>query len=419
MNKNFDVIIAGAGPAGLSLASVLSQKHKVCIIDKNKIGTTTKSWASFKDLIKNLGLEKAIFNNKIEILEFSHYLGAKWIFKDIYCQLDEQKLLDIFIKRCNKKNINFISNFELKDFCRFDGKIQISNNKNKFNAKILIDCTGADSPIIKKYDLISKYSSYPILGFNVKNVDVDPKKFIWEIMKTPNYNELMIGGIMPYSKGYAQVHIFPYLKQSRVSYDFLESFLKDYFTYYPGLKNAKIISRSKGTILMGELKKNALDNIIFFGESALWTPRFIGTGFNQILRDYIHVANKISNLIITNRLSEKYLSQIKSLLQNKKTLHFLNCFEKIIFSLKNYPEKLNEFLIKINQADPCFGKCLMRNEFNLNVLKKSWKKIHEHFSIYEISQILSKKDILYLLEVGFELLEDSILEKYRLHLKEL
>ena len=155
MEKIFDVIIAGAGPAGLSLASVLSQNHKVCVFDKNKIGSTTKSWASFRDLIEKLDLGDSIINNRIEALEFGHYLGAKWVFKDIYCQLNEPKLLEIFTSRCKKENITFISSFEINTFQKIENGVEICKGNDKFRAKLLIDCMGADSPIVKKFDLIS------------------------------------------------------------------------------------------------------------------------------------------------------------------------------------------------------------------------------------------------------------------------
>jgi flavin-dependent dehydrogenase len=40
--EEFDVIIVGAGPAGLSIGSELSKNHKILVIEKNKIGETNK-----------------------------------------------------------------------------------------------------------------------------------------------------------------------------------------------------------------------------------------------------------------------------------------------------------------------------------------------------------------------------------------
>ncbi len=410
----FDCIIAGAGPAGLALASVLSPKHRVCVIDRGEIGTTSKSWASFRDLVGSLGLGDSIANSRIDKLEFGHYLGAKWVFTDTYCQLDERKLLGALIAR--SPNATFVSNFEVQGFSRDGQRVSVRGGGETYEAPLLIDCLGADSPIVREARLVSTYSSYPILGVTVDNVSFDPTKFVWEIMRTPDFDGLMIGGIMPYSEDRVQVHVFPYLDNSRMACEDLEKYLSEYLAYYPSLKDARVVCKTQGTILMGELKQDALDNVFFFGESGLWTPRFIGTGLNQILRDFGTVGNRLSELLESGRLSAADLSQVRFATMSKKSTHFLKCFEKIIFSLKDDPEKLNGFLQKINEAHPRFGECLMRNAFDAEILMKSWQKIHEHYSIAEITRILSKKDVLYLVEMGLEILEDSVLEKYRSHL---
>ncbi|MBU0979552.1 MAG: FAD-dependent monooxygenase [Nanoarchaeota archaeon] len=415
---NYDVIILGAGPAGLSLASVLSRQNKVCVIEKRRIGFTTKSWGSFRDLIRKLKLNDCVANDKINFLQFNHYLGAKWLFKDTYCQLYENKLLREFINRCDK-DTTFIQNSYVRDFRRKDGGISIKTGKKTLWAKLLIDCTGASSPIIKKYRLIDNYSSFPILGYNLKGIKVDPTKFIWDVMKIPGLDEIMVGGVMPYSDKMAQVHVFPYLKNKTMQSSSLEKYLKTFMSSYPGLKGAKKVSRTRGTILMGELKKNALDNIFFFGEAGLWSPRFTGAGVNQILMDHQAVGKELSRLIKEDRLSAGFLSEIRPLTQEKRMLHLLRCFENIVLSFKDKPERLNEFLVVLNESHAKFGKYLMRNKFNALVLKNSWKKVHEHFSTMELVKMLPKQDILFLFELGTELIEDEVLKKYRKHLKDI
>ena len=69
--ESFDVIIVGAGPAGLLLAKELSKKHKVIILEKNKIGDTNKSWVSYKDIL----------TEEIHNLIFKHH---KIRIKDMY-----------------------------------------------------------------------------------------------------------------------------------------------------------------------------------------------------------------------------------------------------------------------------------------------------------------------------------------------
>ncbi len=42
-NEVFDVLIVGAGPAGLAIGFELCKKHKVLLIEKNEAGKTFRS----------------------------------------------------------------------------------------------------------------------------------------------------------------------------------------------------------------------------------------------------------------------------------------------------------------------------------------------------------------------------------------
>ena len=58
--QNFDIIIAGGGPAGMSAAAELSKHFKVLVLEKNKPGTTQATWYSYEDRAKKYQLEDAI-----------------------------------------------------------------------------------------------------------------------------------------------------------------------------------------------------------------------------------------------------------------------------------------------------------------------------------------------------------------------
>ena len=63
---DYDIIIAGAGPSGLSVAHDLSKDFKILLIDKRKIPYTTSAWYSYEDRVKKNNLDFYI----IEIYPF-------------------------------------------------------------------------------------------------------------------------------------------------------------------------------------------------------------------------------------------------------------------------------------------------------------------------------------------------------------
>ncbi|MEM4755910.1 MAG: FAD-dependent monooxygenase [Candidatus Woesearchaeota archaeon] len=59
----YDVIIAGAGPAGLMLAKELSKKQTVLVLEKGELGKTNKSWLTYEDRWKKEKFPKTYITN--------------------------------------------------------------------------------------------------------------------------------------------------------------------------------------------------------------------------------------------------------------------------------------------------------------------------------------------------------------------
>ena len=100
--KIWDAIIIGGGPAGLSLGSELSDKHRVLVIDKGIIGNTTKTWTVDKALAKKQGLEDFV-TSSFSKCTFKVSPNEKVKIHLDLVSLDERNLLDYW-KKVLRKN---------------------------------------------------------------------------------------------------------------------------------------------------------------------------------------------------------------------------------------------------------------------------------------------------------------------------
>ena len=98
--KQYDVVIIGAGPAGLSAAAYLGNNSDLnaLLLERNKIGETSKVWAEFPDRIRQAGLEDSVANETSHVQQRTYFgldntVPLRMVF------LDETKTLEILASR--------------------------------------------------------------------------------------------------------------------------------------------------------------------------------------------------------------------------------------------------------------------------------------------------------------------------------
>jgi 2-polyprenyl-6-methoxyphenol hydroxylase-like FAD-dependent oxidoreductase len=151
----FDAIIIGGGPAGLAIASQLSRNWRVLVVEKGEAGTTKRSWFVPLNVVDD------------EVRPFSYggvtrFLAntctgatAKWKARQFerYPYINEKTLLPHWVETIRANGSEVLSQCEYRSHEVSADGVSVDTARGKFQARLLIDCSGYNSAIAKQYDI--------------------------------------------------------------------------------------------------------------------------------------------------------------------------------------------------------------------------------------------------------------------------
>lgn len=385
----YDIIIAGAGPAGMSAAVELSKHFKVLILEKQKPGTTLSTWYSYEDRAKKYQLEDAVVI-RTNYIKFTAPT-AEHFMKDECVIFDHNKVLEIWLKRAEAngavvKQESFIS------YKNTQNQVTVETSNGRYQARLLVDAMGITSPIIKENNLIKRKDAWVIYGAKMSNVEFE-NPYQLEYLPLNDSDNTYIG-IHPHSETETNIYAFKGQKNTIGNPDELkEKFNK---TIKEILPNAKKIQTLRGTIVSGHLKKFALDNVIFFGSSGMLNPDGCGMGFNQILLKHQEFASRIKDAMDANMLDQKSLQKVAHSLKDQETINF----QKIIGAFSLYFIRSTgkwDGGVKWLNAMGEDSKYWMRNEMTLDWIKRANLRLNKVIPLKETFKMIPIDDFLFIL----------------------
>ncbi len=290
-NNEFDVVIAGAGFAGLYLAQLLSKHYKVCIVERNSniqgpLNTTGSTMVSSNDDIFSLfSIPKNLIINNYHSIEISSQKSKVVSPSGSF----EWGLLDVFGLRSyfyNSLNdsVEVLLGHEVLDLSKEESKykgIEVYDIQQKTTktilAKIIVDATGSKTSLASKAGIKT-----PKHLANCYQIDADVSN------KVVDYSKInMYLGFDFCSAGYA--YIFPVGPNrvrigtcgtsdfSKLKFNAKESFQK--FVKYVGYDLQNIENEVNISVFTGGVvKKNSHLNFISLGDAAGYISPVIGEG---------------------------------------------------------------------------------------------------------------------------------------------
>lgn len=337
MKKNFDVIIAGGGPAGLSAAIIAARnKCDTLLVESSKAFgyPIHDSGAIFSEAIKNFNVSKGVITNKIDgltIVSPKGYVVSTKLGEGIGYILDRRELNRELAKIAANEGVEikmpvkavspilsngFVAGLQTKEL--------IGGDNIEFNSKLVIDATGVNAVIAKAVGIHPGMSNIRwAIGaqYEMTNVELDNPNFI-ELYFGSQIAPSGYGWIIPKGDGVANVGvgITPISNERINPFKYLSRFIKEYPVTSKKLKNAQPLEYHVGILPIGPMFDQIVsDGLMIVGDAACQVSPHLGEGIRFVMKAGEIAGEVAVDAINKNNTSKNNLTQYEK--QVKKEIY--------------------------------------------------------------------------------------------------
>ena len=377
--KEYDVIIVGAGPAGLQCARELAKENiKVLVVEKQKeIGEPNFSTAGTpEETMKSFGLppELAPYKwNKIYLKsanqEFTRIMkeNSGYVF-------DFRKLRQWLAEDAAKNGAEISVGTTIKEPIFKDGKIVGLNyqgiiSKGQLKAKVLIDASGNSAVLARYPELLKPVTRRSAVGLELEmtNLTLPQENCLYSYVGD-YYIPNGYGWIFPLTPTLAKVGIGRYLI-ANTKFD-LEQGLKDFISKIPWLKDGQSIEFHSGTLAFSsDIDDFVNDGFMAIGTAGNHANPLFGEGIRHGMYAGRFAAEVLKEAFAKNDFSKKKLSKFNDLWQDyysKNNWKECVTLSNYLYSDTNDP-KIDQFVKYLSNLS---GDDLFELLFNYKILSK-------------------------------------------------
>jgi len=426
----FDVIIVGAGPAGLSIGAELSKRHRVLVIEKNIAGKTNRSWFVPLNVV-NESVMPFTYGGVTRFLTNTFSGGTiRWKAKqfDRYPYIDEKALLPHWVEVIKDNGSTVLDRCLFMDLDVKDGHASVLTDRGKFSARLVVDASGYDSLIVKKYGIKRKnlywWSVYGAVGVHPNGLRDGLEVgdyMLWQTFRDTNagqetslaegrpvFEYEVIGNDMSFP-------LILYLRKEKMDKDFMRQefmhIIRNEDTT-SAFHDIAIEEEKYGWYPSGDIDQQqfAEDNVVFVGDAGCWTTP-CGWGMGFILDNYENFSAQVGKALDENALDRESLLSLSLFKTHERYEVLLNAVATH-FLANASATQLDKFIGLFHKVDPLLCEKLFTLTITEEEVVSMVKPILSTFSSEELLHVLPREDFLLVLELIKNFAEDILLDEF-------
>ncbi len=366
--KEFDIIVAGAGPAGLYAAYTASLNGlSVLVLEKDKEigkpilcaeGVSNRTLELFFDTFP-----KEIIRNSFNklIVKYKDTVSCTDI-PDMGIILNRE-LFDKYIALLAINNgVTIKTDEPVINGNRENNKMIIETHTNKYIAKIFIAADGVESRCARYFGINTTTELndiYSCCEYILIHENINENEIIFDY--SPKFARYGYTWVFPRGGNEANVGlgIIP-SKSKKKAKEILEEYID--LNY----RNANILEKKAGAVPVNPLKKSYANNLLIIGDAGRYADPITGGGIDNALRTGRFAALTAERAIEMNDLSDKSMKyynnlikkdnllslkmqlKLKNIMENMKDRELDEMFHSILSMLNNKEILSNEFYESVN-----------------------------------------------------------------------
>lgn len=427
-DDSFDVVIIGGGPAGLSIGSELSAGCRVLVLEKGVAGTTDRFWFVPPEVLDET-TRPFSYGGVTRFLTRTYSMNGDdlaWRAKlyDRYPYIKDRELLTHWVGVIRGNGSQVRDNCTYLDHETDDAGVTVTSSSGTFRARLLIDASGYNSSIVKKYAIDqSEFYWWSVYGAVGEHPDGIGRMQVGDYMMWQTFRDADPGSLADGKPVFeyeildekSSYSLILYLRKELVD---LETMKAEYHRIIRSedttkeFHDVKVSSYRYGWYPSGALSQQiAEDRVAFAGDSGCWTTP-CGWGMTFILNNYRHFAKGILSCLTADALDKESLLSA-SLYRTHDKYEILMNVIATHFLANASTEQLDRFINLFKIIDPILCEKVFTLQLSQVELASMLPVVLEEFTPLELCRLIPAigfKNLL--LELGYGV-EDFICDTFR------